>query len=588
MSDVVIRLRHLGKMYRLYHRTVDKALDAFGLSRLLFWRRDYYQEFWALRDVSLDIRRGERVGIIGHNGAGKTTLLRIMTGNLSPSGGEVTVHGRVQALLEVGTGFHPEFTGEQNIYAFLAYQGLSASAARAKHDEIVEFSELGDFIHQPVKTYSAGMYARLAFSTAISIDPDILIIDEVLGAGDAYFASKCADHIRELMGSGATLVLVSHSMVQVLQFCERVIWVDRGKIVMDGPALDVTNAYERDVRIRTERRLAAKNLKLALGGYDKHELDHYSDAILLRFTASDGEAGGFCLQRVTLLQNEEEIEDLWVGEAQDMDSSHPSWVVVGKGSYWASPVSLKNGGWGRGLLPRDGANAQASAAFHLYVYDANDKYAFRLQFVPPEKAPVRVEVYDGEQYVPLAELASKPEGAVTEMLVQLPPLKRRGDEAQKKSGARWPGATQLLIKRVLLLDETGRQRAVFNAGERLTLKMVFCAEKDGTYPARFCAVLYRADGTRVSCHLSEEMVLDMSAGEEDSIELHFGDLNLGNGTYVFGVGVYSEFDEELRREPKAYDLHGMNYEFQVTGRSASDAAVFHHPATWRLPQTTTE
>ena len=216
MTELAIKIYNLGKMYKLYNNPADKVMDAFGVNHLLFWKKTYYQEFWALRGLDLEVKKGERLGIIGRNGAGKSTLLKIITGNVSPTEGTVEVKGRVQALMELGTGFHPEFTGRQNIRASLAYQGMSQSVISEKEEEIIDFSELEDFIDQPIKTYSAGMYARLAFSTATSVQPEILIIDEVLGAGDAYFAGKCVERMKKLTEqSGATVLFVSHDLGSV-------------------------------------------------------------------------------------------------------------------------------------------------------------------------------------------------------------------------------------------------------------------------------------------------------------------------------------------------------------------------------------
>jgi lipopolysaccharide transport system ATP-binding protein len=186
-------------------------------------------------------------------------LLNIICGRLQPTSGSVTVNGTTQALMDMGTGFHPEFTGRDNIISALAYQGVTGRAAKERLDDIVDFSELADFIDQPVKTYSSGMYARLAFSTATAISPDILVVDEILGAGDAYFAAKCAERMRRLTrDSGATVLFVSHDMGAVQRICERAVWIDRGRLRMEGPTLDISKSYYADVLAREEGRLRAQ------------------------------------------------------------------------------------------------------------------------------------------------------------------------------------------------------------------------------------------------------------------------------------------------------------------------------------------
>jgi len=239
-----IRVRSAAKTYRLYSSLAEQALDVLGFSWMRFWRRPQYREFQALHDVSLEIDRGERVGIVGRNGAGKTTLLKLITGNFAPSSGEIRLNGKVQALMGVGLGFHPEFSGRENIRSSLLYNGLAGAELEEAAEEVARFVELGDFLDQPVKTYSQGMQARLMFATSTAIRPDILIVDEILSAGDAYFSAKSAHRMEQLTDSGCTLLLVSHSMQQVLQFCRRAVWLEAGKIVKDGDAVTVVKAYE--------------------------------------------------------------------------------------------------------------------------------------------------------------------------------------------------------------------------------------------------------------------------------------------------------------------------------------------------------
>lgn len=236
-------LKDVSKRYRLYRGRVGQLLDVMGVTALLPWQ-SAFAEHPALESVSFSIAAGERVAVVGRNGAGKTTLLKLITGNFEPSSGSVTAHGRVQALMNLGIGFHPEFTGYDNVEASLAYTGLHGVALEAAIADVVAFAELGEYLHQPFKTYSAGMQARLMFAASTAIKPDILIIDEILGAGDAYFSAKSSHRMEKLAASGCTLLLVSHSMTQVLQFCQRAIWLEAGRVVMDGDALAVVKAYE--------------------------------------------------------------------------------------------------------------------------------------------------------------------------------------------------------------------------------------------------------------------------------------------------------------------------------------------------------
>jgi lipopolysaccharide transport system ATP-binding protein len=241
-----IVLSNVGKSYRLYASLRDQALDVLGI-RVRFTSKAV-EEFKALKNINLTIAKGEQVGVIGRNGAGKTTLLKMLIRNFAPTTGEVAVNGTVQALMQTGLGFHPDFTGEENLRSALVYNGLKGVQFDKALADAIEFVELDEFLRQPFKTYSLGMRGRLQFAAATAIHPDILIVDEVLGAGDAYFSGKSAARMKSLMSGGCTLLLVSHSMQQILQFCQRCIWLEAGEIVMDGPALPTVRAYEEYTR----------------------------------------------------------------------------------------------------------------------------------------------------------------------------------------------------------------------------------------------------------------------------------------------------------------------------------------------------
>ena len=245
-SDLAIDAQQLGKVFQLYERPIDRLKQIFVRDG-----RRYYREFVALQDVGFQLEKGEVLGLVGRNGAGKSTLLQLICGTLTPTTGRVVVQGRIAALLELGAGFNPEFTGRENIYLNASVLGLSKAEIDARYDEIVAFSGISEFIHQPVKTYSSGMYVRLAFSIATSVDPDILVVDEALSVGDGAFARKSFDRIMQLKEKGATILFCSHSTYQIEALCTRAIWLEKGNIQQIGKPASVVASYlgflDRDV-----------------------------------------------------------------------------------------------------------------------------------------------------------------------------------------------------------------------------------------------------------------------------------------------------------------------------------------------------
>jgi ABC-2 type transport system ATP-binding protein len=238
MSDSAVIIDGLWKSFRLYHEK-----NQYLKSALLRGKRARYEDFWALKDVSFDIPRGSTFGVIGTNGSGKSTLLKCLTGILSPDEGSVAIKGDISALLELGAGFHPDLSGRENIFLNGAILGMTNKQIEDRYKDIVEFSELGRFIDTPVKNYSSGMTVRLGFSIAINVDPEILIIDEVLAVGDENFQQKCREKIEDFRQRGKTIILVSHGLSDVANICDQVAWLDKGELQTVGPAVDVVSRY---------------------------------------------------------------------------------------------------------------------------------------------------------------------------------------------------------------------------------------------------------------------------------------------------------------------------------------------------------
>ena len=240
-QENAITVEHLTKVYRLYDRKRDRFFESLGIGG----KKQRSREHYALRDVNFHVKKGETVGIIGTNGSGKSTILKIITGVLSPTGGKTVVDGRISALLELGAGFNMEYTGIENIYLNGTMIGFSREEIDQRLQSILEFADIGDFVYQPVKTYSSGMFVRLAFAVAINIDPEILIVDEALSVGDVFFQSKCYRKFEDFKQMGKTILFVSHDLSSISKYCDRVILLNQGKMLADGSPRDMVDLYKK-------------------------------------------------------------------------------------------------------------------------------------------------------------------------------------------------------------------------------------------------------------------------------------------------------------------------------------------------------
>ena len=235
-----ISVRDVTKIYRLYDKPIDRLKESLSVTH-----KNYHKDFYALQNLSFDVKKGETVGIIGTNGSGKSTILKIITGVLTPTSGEVKVEGKISALLELGAGFNQDYTGIENIYMNGTMMGFSRKEMDEKLKDILDFADIGDFVYQPVKTYSSGMFVRLAFALSINVEPEILIVDEALSVGDVFFQAKCYRRMDELRKGGTTIVMVTHDMGSVIKYCDKVVVLNRGEFVAEGPAGRMVDLYKK-------------------------------------------------------------------------------------------------------------------------------------------------------------------------------------------------------------------------------------------------------------------------------------------------------------------------------------------------------
>lgn len=590
-KDIAIRLSGVGKMYKVYNSRFGKAIDSLGISELMPWRKDNSSEFWALRGIDLALPSGSRLGVLGRNGAGKSTMLKLLTGNFPPTEGEIEVNGQVQALLQAGAGFHPEFTGLENIDAALTYQGMSSDEIAAAIDEIADFTELGDYLKQPFKTYSSGMQSRLVFATATTMRPDILIVDEILGAGDAYFSNKSADRMRQLVvESGATVIVVSHSMHELQRYCDRGIWIERGRIVKQGDLLEVIKAYEQFIEKLEDRRNMARNLCRA---DNVLKFGALSDALRVRLSL-EGPRGALCKVGQVQVFKDGQVEDkLLVGDVQDTCLDASSKVLL-EDLDWSRPMKSRQGHYYRALqVAEDRPVPAGELLFNSYHFDEEGTYELSVQFACAEGSKLRLGVTRGERSC-LGEQLSPTGGgwaearfplrltkplAKTETAADAPVDAPQEAPKPRRSITRKQCTGFLQIMRGAFLNEAGAESTVFKAGGRLVFELRVLALKGGEYDVRPVAALFRLDGTYVTNILAGCLHVSLREGAEVSFRLCMEPINLGENDYIVSVKLFNS----TVGDGHVYDFLDRSFQFKVLNDDPiSSSVIFMHPGQWSL------
>lgn len=573
-EELAISIKDLGKMYKLYKNPRDKIKDAFGLN---FYKKNYYKEFWALRDINITVKKGERVGLIGHNGAGKSTLLKAVIGNIQPTEGTIRMKGNVQALLELGTGFHPEFTGRENIKASLAYQGLSVKKIASAETEIIAFTELGEYIDQPVRTYSAGMYSRLAFAAATAVCPEVLVIDEVLGAGDAYFMGKCVERMRNLTSEeGTTVLFVSHDLQSVQALCDRVIWIDSGKVRYDGEVLRGIKLYTQAVRKNEELRLKIRDMKISKN--QAMVLDRKSDLYdEYLFHLTSEKEGKVCkVYRIDLYDGDERAAFLEVGAPMDNNMEADCHVID----------DIESASWGKSKRDAKGFYREYNnsigrsrhAPFRMLLSKAYHEKQLKIdvRMDAAEEDDVQLQLFDlkGGAYH-TCPVISRGEGVYTAWIH--PAADEQADQdmqpyqdeqadqdmqadqdvqafdaataMRQKSDAAGQaeevlvdniGTGQAKIGRVILKDKNGREGKVFSYRDNIGECIVDITFRKPRYDFIFVILVYSMKGDLVLSNCQQVTVRQAQKSAE--IHYKFPVMRLGSGEYTMSIGIYDELD----------------------------------------------
>jgi lipopolysaccharide transport system ATP-binding protein len=562
MSESVISVAGLSKDFLRFRHPGWRALNALGIPV----PASRYDRFQALSDVSIEVTRGEKVALIGRNGAGKSTLLRLVAQQMKPDRGRVLTAGRVQALMELGTGFHPDFTGIENIRSALAYQGLSGKRVHECLEDVAEFSELDDFLVRPVKEYSSGMYARLAFAVATAITPEILIIDEVLGAGDAYFLGKCIQRMKALTSQGATILFVSHDMSSVQMLCDRAVWLEHGRVRQDGQLLPVTKAYLESIREEEEARVRAKSMSLTkrqavrLGGTQ-------ATTTLIRLIDVDQRAPKDPMAVDAMRYGGRGIETVEITPSRSIDSAGPILDVTYMN--WRLQDHLGKQAW----LFGDFGGRYTHAPIQLAWPQGIPEDAWlEMSFAASQSASVNLDWYDEEAggYRNLAVIGASREGERWQSLrVDLP---KHGKERaaqeflenlpQLESHDRY-GSGSIRITGFGFFDDSGAQRHTLITRRPASAVLSFSAS-DEVHGAVPVIAIYRPDG---SCALQAIATTEGIAFETlrgaGGIRVRFEPLYLGPGDYLVSVALFKHLDPASAIEPEAHDVHDRCYALKV-------------------------
>jgi lipopolysaccharide transport system ATP-binding protein len=539
MTDLAVRAANLKKVYRLYAKPAYRFLDIFGLLRS---RPGTFTEHAALDGINLDIRRGEKVAIIGRNGAGKSTFLKLVTSVIQPTSGSIQVNGDVHALLQIGTGFHPDFTGRENVYAYFAQLGITGGEARRRCAEVIEFAELEEYIDQPVKTYSTGMAVRLMFSASTAITPDLLVLDEVLGVGDAYFAHKSYERMRELCEKeGTTLLLVSHDIYTAVTVCSRVIWIDRGRVLMDGDGQTVVKAYEDSIRQQEENRLRVRQQQ-RVESFEEEQPSRRNTLIIEVYAHENRpQPSPVYFSRLELTDTGRLVASIPLGgdESTIPGGSH----VQQDATCWSDPIA-RDGRLCRALLNYGSPFHKVAAVFVIPASDLGvrgSELALTTEYWSELPCQLHARAFLGRREIYLGAL---PPSAASWTTVCLPVDDRpRQVDSRHGSGINLSGrhgTGVISVLEVRASTDLGDEAYVFEHDKPANILIRYRINKPDLRERAQVLLAFHRDGITDTCRTITRNLLFDGRTPEGTVRARLARMPLANGTYTVTVMVAQE------------------------------------------------
>ncbi|NEQ64622.1 MAG: ATP-binding cassette domain-containing protein [Symploca sp. SIO2D2] len=574
MNDPIIYTENLSKIYRLYSKPHYRFLDMFGL---LGKKQGAYTEHKALDGINLEIQRGEKVAFIGRNGAGKSTFLKLVTNVTKPTSGRLVVKGKAHALLQIGTGFHPDFTGRENIYAYLAQLGVTGRQAKIKCAEIIDFAELEEYIDQPVKTYSTGMGVRLMFSTSTAISPNLLVLDEVLGVGDAYFAQKSYERIQELCDrEGTTLLLVSHDVYSASRICDRMIWIDRGRILIDGDPATVVKAYEDSIRVQEEQRLRLRKLE-KLKDLSSQSYTESLTSILIEIKSHDNapQPCSVYFSDISLYQENVVLASLPL--SSEVDGNKKISHLQKEVGNWGNPVFWE-GHQSRPMLNYGSPFHKVAGILVFEPLKWNfdiSKLKLNVRYWSEYSCFLKVSAFIQGQEFNLGTLPPTQKSWNQHIFVLSHENKQTESSSSKKlelktSGVQGSGAISVLD--VKTLNEQGQESYIYLHGSSFVISVSYIIyQPDLKEKAQVVIALHR-DGVQDVCRfITRDLLFDATKSKLGKILFHLPKLRLTEGSYTITVLIAKEgyYDQEqsvfYSINKNVYCCLGKITEFTVKG-----------------------